>query len=125
LKVIGRVIHFEIHADDVKRASDFYKKAFGWKIQKWNGPLEYMLVMTGDEKTPGIDGGIMQRTGPNSVWNTIDVKDLDVAIKKIEKAGGKVVDPKREVPQGGWMAYCQDTEGNIFGVMQAMPGAKM
>ena len=84
-----------------------------------------MLVMTGDEKTPGIDGGIMQRTGPNSIWNTIDVKDLDAAIKKIEKSGGKVVTPKREVPKVGWMAYCQDTEGNIFGIMQAMPGAKM
>jgi len=26
------VIHFEMHAEDLKRAADFYTKAFGWQI---------------------------------------------------------------------------------------------
>jgi predicted enzyme related to lactoylglutathione lyase len=58
---VPRVIHFEIHADDPKRAVEFYKKVFGWKISKWEGPAEYWLVTTGDDKQPGINGAIMHR----------------------------------------------------------------
>ena len=122
---MGRVTWFEIHADDVKRATEFYKKAFDWKANKWEGPMEYMLLTTGDSKKPGIDGAIMPRMGPSSVWNTVSVDDIDEALKKIEKAGGKVFIPKREIPKQGWIAYCMDTEGNAFGVMQSMPGAMM
>ncbi len=28
----GRVVHFEIPADDVERAQSFYQEAFGWQI---------------------------------------------------------------------------------------------
>jgi hypothetical protein len=28
------------------------------------------------------------------------------------------------VPGVGWLAYCKDTEGNIFGMMQADKSAK-
>ncbi len=42
-----RVIHFEIPASDPERAAAFYKKTFGWKIEKWPGPTEYWLVTTG------------------------------------------------------------------------------
>jgi len=30
---MGRVIHFEINANTPKRAVEFYKKVFEWKIQ--------------------------------------------------------------------------------------------
>jgi predicted enzyme related to lactoylglutathione lyase len=36
-----RVVHFEIHAGDPSRAISFYEKLFGWKFQKWDGPVEY------------------------------------------------------------------------------------
>jgi catechol 2,3-dioxygenase-like lactoylglutathione lyase family enzyme len=29
-----RVVHFEIHADDPKRAIKFYQDVFGWEIVK-------------------------------------------------------------------------------------------
>ncbi len=35
-----RVVHFEIHADDPERAVRFYKKVFGWKIEKWQSGKE-------------------------------------------------------------------------------------
>jgi predicted enzyme related to lactoylglutathione lyase len=28
------------------------------------------------------------------------------------------------IPGMGWLAYCKDTEGNIFGMMQGDPNAK-
>ena len=36
-----RVMHFEILADDLVRASEFYRDALGWDIQTWEGPQGY------------------------------------------------------------------------------------
>jgi predicted enzyme related to lactoylglutathione lyase len=120
-----RPIHFEISADEPTRAVKFYQDVFGWKIEKWNGPLEYWMVMTGEQNQPGIDGGLMRRekTFPPTT-NTIDVPSVDDFIAKILKSGGKVVRPKMPVPTVGWMAYCEDTEGNIFGIIQMDKDAK-
>ena len=38
---MARVVHFELPADDPERAIAFYEQAFGWKFEKWEGPLEY------------------------------------------------------------------------------------
>ena len=43
-----RVIHFEIVANNPKRAIEFYKEVFGWEFNQWNGPQEYWLVKTGE-----------------------------------------------------------------------------
>lgn len=119
-----RVVHFEIQADDPERAVRFYEKVFGWKIKKWEGPVDYWLVTTGEPGQPGIDGAIMRRTNHGTTYNTIDVPSVDEFTKAIEKAGGKVVMPKTAVPSVGYMAYCADTEGNVFGIMQEDPSAK-
>jgi predicted enzyme related to lactoylglutathione lyase len=119
-----RVVHFEIPADDPERAAKFYTEAFGWKINKWEGPMEYWLVATGEKSEPGIDGGIMKRGEVKTITNTIGVDSVDEFINKIESAGGAVIAPKTAVPGVGWFAYCADTEGNLFGIMQDDPNAK-
>ena len=58
---MSRVVHFEIPADDPERAINFYEKVFGWRFEKWEGPIEYWLVKTGPEDQPGIDGGLTRR----------------------------------------------------------------
>jgi predicted enzyme related to lactoylglutathione lyase len=45
-------------------------------------------------------------------------------VRKIVEAGGKVLTPKMAVPGVGYMSYCKDTEGNVFGIMQNDPNAK-
>jgi uncharacterized protein len=114
-----RVVHFEIAAKDPERASKFYSHVFDWKINKWDGPQPYWLATTGDKGEPGIDGGIMKpmKDLPHIV-NTIDVDSVDEYIRKIKKEGGSIVKPKTSVPGVGYMAYCKDTEGNVFGIMQ-------
>jgi len=116
---MSRVVHFEIPVDDPERATKFYTKVFGWKIKKWEGPMDYWLVTTGDKSAPGIDGAIMQRSEmASTVVNTIDVPSVDDFIKKVTKNGGKVVTPKTPIPGVGYFAYCKDTEGNMFGILQ-------
>jgi hypothetical protein len=119
---MGRVVHFELPADDPERAIKFYEQTFGWTFQKWEGPMEYWFVSTGPEDEPGIDGGLARREDPDSsTENTIDVESVDEAVEKIKANGGKVVRPKGAVPGIGWLAYCEDTEGNRFGIMQSDP----
>ncbi|MDD4663693.1 MAG: VOC family protein [Caldisericia bacterium] len=117
---MNRVVHFEISADDPTKAADFYSKVFGWEIKKWEGEFEYWLVMTGDEKDPGIDGAIMRRSYPkgNGTINTISVEDADQSKEKIIQAGGKQVTDFEIIPKVGKFAYFEDTEGNMFGVLQ-------
>jgi predicted enzyme related to lactoylglutathione lyase len=117
---MSRVVHFEIPADDPKRAIKFYEKVFDWQFEKWDGPVEYWLIMTGEEDNPGIDGGLARREDPTTnVENTIDVKDLDASLAIVKNHGGEVIRPKMAVPGVGWMAYIKDTEGNVFGLMQS------
>ena len=120
-----RPIHFDLTVDNPERAMEFYKTVFGWKFQKWDGPMEYWMATTGDEKEPGINGGISKKgeSGmPN--MNTISVASVDQYSKMIVDKGGKVLMPKTPIPGIGWFANCQDTEGNTFGIMQNDPSAK-
>jgi uncharacterized protein len=119
-----RVVHFEFPADDPERASRFYGDVFGWKFQKWDGPMEYWLISTGDGE-PGIDGGMMRRQDPQSaICNTVGVRSLDETVAKIEARGGRTVAPRMPIQGIGWVAYCQDPEGNVFGVLEPDEGAR-
>lgn len=121
---MSRVIHFEIPAENPERAAAFYKKAFGWKIEKWPGPMEYWMVDTGDSGAPGINGGLLRKGDVTSTTNTIGVESLENAIAAVKRAGGQEIMPKTPIPGVGYFAYCQDTEGNLFGVMEADNKAK-
>lgn len=126
---MGRVIHFEIHAEDPERASRFYSETFGWQVQKWAGPMEYWLVTTGPDDQQGINGAILRRRGPidgqavTAYVCTIGVDDLDASISAVTRLGGTIALPKDVVPGIGWLAYAKDPEGNIFGMLQPVPMA--
>jgi predicted enzyme related to lactoylglutathione lyase len=121
---LTRVVHFEIISDNPKRTKEFYEEVFDWKVQKWDGPIEYWFLMTGSEDFPGIDGAFGLRQSPDdTVVNTIDVDDLDRYIQLVIENGGEVTRPKTAVPGVGWLAYFKDTEGNIWGMMQDDPSA--
>ncbi len=115
---MSRVVHFEIPADDPERAVEFYKKVFGWKIDKWEGPMDYWLVKTGEDDEMGINGAIMPKEFGDKVRNTIAVESLDEAIKKIEAQGGKMLTEKQTIPNIGVMAAFKDTEGNISVILK-------
>ena len=126
---MNRVVHFEIHADDPERAQVFYKTLFGWRFDRF-GEQDYWLVFTGPAHQQGINGGLHKRVGgqANSSVSgfvcTVDVNDLDEMTAKVVKHGGQCMVRKQVIPQIGWFAYCKDTEGNIFGLIQHDKKAK-
>ena len=66
----------------------------------------------------------MKNTDVKTTTNTIGVPSLDNAVDTVKKAGGKLVMPKTPIPTVGYFAYLEDTEGNLFGVIEADKNAK-
>jgi predicted enzyme related to lactoylglutathione lyase len=119
-----RVSHFDIPADDPKRAQRFYKEVFGWKFKKWDGPMDYWMAKTGT-KEPGIDGGMSKRMpGQMGMTNTINVPSIEKFSKKIMENEGQLIIPKMAISKVGWFAQCMDTEGNMFGIIEMDEKAK-
>jgi hypothetical protein len=89
---MSRVIHFEVPVDDPERAQNFYSDAFGWKILKMPGPMDYWLVTSGPDSQPGINGALTRRSALNpGTVNTIGVESLESAVEAVTKAGGKTL----------------------------------
>jgi len=119
--IMPRVVHFEFAAEQPDRAEKFYNEVFGWSATKWDGPMDYRLLKTGEEGTPGINGALFvpcDGQGLGKTVATIDVPSVDEYIAKITDHGGSVANPKMAVPGVGYVAHCKDTEGTLFGIIQ-------
>jgi len=137
---MNRPCHFEIHSTDPEKTLDFFAKVFGWQSHKWTGggegggannaPFDYWLLATGGDMNatkdkPGINGGLLRtRDGKDRTVNTIQVDNVDRVIQAVIAAGGTVVVPKMPIPGVGYLAYCNDPAGHLFGVMHQDIGAK-
>ena len=124
-----KVVHFEIPADDIDRAKEFYGSIFGWQLQTMSmGESDYTIAITTpvDDQSQqptepgGINGGMMQRSEqtPRTPVITIDVEEIDQALKEIESRGGGVVTPRTPIPGMGAFAYFTDPEGNVLGLWE-------
>lgn len=120
--------YFEIQADDMERASQFYTRVFGWKFTKTEGlPVSYRRI-----ETEGSRGGLLQRPaktpppecGTNAYVCSIEVSHFDRTAEIITDHGGSVALPKFPVPGVCWQGYFLDTENNVFGIFQADPNAR-
>lgn len=127
------ICHFEIPADEPKRAAAFYRGLFDWDIRDWDNPdnhAEIMMIATvptddaGMPTRPGVNGMIMKRQNPHQPFaNYINVEDIDAFGARAVALGGQVIMPKTPVPGMGWFLYFKDTEGNILGLWQSDPAA--
>jgi uncharacterized protein len=123
----GRVVHFEIPVDDPERASAFYGGAFGWQLNSMPD-MGYTLVSTGPATDSGapaepghINGGIMRRQGPyQHPIVTIEVDDMQSALRTVADHGGSQVGDTNDVGGMGIAAYVEDTEGNLIGLWQSL-----
>jgi len=121
------IVHFEIPASDVEKIKRFYENVFGWKIIQVGGPLEYWIIQTvptdskGMTLRPGTNGGMYKRQTPEGKpINYYSVESIAEFLEKIVKLGGKVTQPKQEVPEVGWIAAAEDPEGNAFALIEPL-----
>ena len=129
---MNKVQHFEVPADDMRRAKKFYSEVFGWEFEDYPMPgMEYSAIYTTevDKKTRmpkeagAINGGLLKRGGPwllKTPTIAVVVPDLQKAINKIKAAGGGVIMEPTKVGEMGVYAYVKDTEDNTIGVWQSI-----
>ena len=118
---MATIVHFDIPADDVKRAKKFYETLFGWKVYRYpHSPPGYYYVETANalgEKC--ISGGIAKRVKPKyKITNYLEVDSIDDTLIQLKRLGGKILESKIEIPDVGHVVRCEDTEGNIFGLLE-------
>ena len=125
---MDKATHFQIPVNDMDRAKKFYKSIFSWEISETGMGRDYQLATTvpvdevGMPEEPGaINGALFLREEPEEAISiVINVPSIDEYLKKIEKAGGKVVWPKSSVGDFGLYAQIADTEGNVVGLWEDM-----
>ena len=114
--------YFEIQADEVGRAAQFYREVFGWRFTRVEGlPVEYWSI-----ETDGPRGGLLARPAPapppgsgtNSYVCSMEVGNFDDTAQKIASLGGVIAMPKFAVPGTCWQGYFLDPEGNTFGIFE-------
>ncbi len=121
---MDKVVHFEIPADDIERAQNFYKNIFQWDVN-FVPEFSYVIVHTTETdenqmilEKGAINGGMMKRGLIKNPVITIQVDNIDQSLAQIEQAGGKQIGQKQQVGDMGFSAYFQDTEGNILGLWE-------
>ena len=133
MKKMNPVVQFEMPAEDRKRMTEFYTKAFGWEAQQLGPEMgNYVIVKTtetGENGFPAergiINGGLFEKTENNKYPSVvIAVDDIREHMKIVEAAGGKILggDFKAGEPDDipGVGLYCAfiDTEGNRVSMLQ-------
>jgi predicted enzyme related to lactoylglutathione lyase len=109
---------FEISVNVIARAKKFYEEVFSIKMDESEMMGMKMAFFPADMMGGKVGGGLVQ--GPYHKPSADGAKiylngnpDLDVALGKIDAAGGKVTMPKMKISDEiGFMANFMDTEGN-------------
>ncbi len=112
------VTHFAINADDVERGRRFYETVFGWKFNAW-GPPNFYLIEAGGPPEGALQGRRELIPGARTIGFecSIAVEDLGATLDAVRSAGGTIVMDRVTIPTVGELAFVEDTEGNVFGVM--------
>jgi predicted enzyme related to lactoylglutathione lyase len=114
---------FEIPADEIERAQDFYEGIFDMEM----APLQEMqgMKMVGfpiDMASGKIGGALVESDFhiPSDEGAIIYLNanpDIQTIIDRVEDLGGEVVMPRTQIsPEIGFMAFFIDSEGNRVGL---------
>jgi uncharacterized protein len=122
---------FELYVADFARARRFYETILKTPLLEPQGGSCNESAKEGCQMAifpcdlaNGVGGSItkMKDVAPGAggtvVYLNVD-GDLDGVLQRIPQAGGSVVKPKSSIGEHGYIALCQDTEGNLVGLHSA------
>ncbi len=118
----GKFVWADLVTDDVQKVRPFYKELFGWTFLDYGN----YAIASNDERPLC---GMFQRPRPadrpdaKPRWFAyMSVKDVSKAQAAVMKAGGRVLAPRRKMPDRGEQAVFADPEGVLFGAVKSMSG---
>lgn len=114
----------EIYIDDMSRAQKFYETVLNIELDELPMPEGMgemqMMSFPWAENERNISGALVKMehmkagTGGTLVYFACD--DCSVEESRVEKAGGKVLQPKMPIGDYGFCSIVMDTEGNSIGL---------
>lgn len=116
------VVWKEIPVTDLQKSTDFYGKVFGWNMQITNmGPNE---VATFNALTDADPNSVARHLYPGtpaarsgSTIHTAVLETVEDAAKRCVAAGGQVMGPVIDIPQGRFQ-YATDLDGNSIALIE-------
>ena len=118
--------------DDLTRAVDLYRRAFDWPVlvstpvyvELDAGSIHVGLYdRVGFGRNIGAEPALATPEVPSRTELYVRVDDLPAAIKRLEAAGARCVNPVQERAWGDEAAYFLDTEGNVIAVARPLARA--
>jgi len=113
------IVHIEISAKDLVKASNFYSELFGWKTE--NVPEMNYATFEAEGGPGGGFSPIMDTNPPGTVTVYVQTDNIDADLEKINRLGGETIVRKTEIPGMGWFAIFSDPTGNKLGLYTATP----
>ena len=111
---------FEIYVQDMNRAKTFYEKTLQATFEKLESPGAELWAFPMNMDAPGAAGSLVKMEGKDSgSGGTIvyfSCADCAVEAGRAAQHGGKVVKEKFSIGQYGFIAFVEDTEGNMIGL---------
>ena len=126
ISIMKNVINwFEIYTSDFERAKKFYTDVF--KITLTELPMSNpnhsemrYATFPFDENANGSGGALVKinevKPGAGGTLVYFASKEINDELSRIEPAGGKVIRPKMNIGEYGFIALAEDTEGNLIGL---------
>jgi predicted enzyme related to lactoylglutathione lyase len=118
----GEFCWSELLTSDSAAAFKFYSEIFGWKILEDMdmGPMgTYRIFGLGERRLGGMMTTPKDARMPPAWLYYTSTSDLDAAIGRATKKGGKVMNGPMDVPGGGRIAQLMDDQGAAFALHQA------
>ena len=106
----------ELLTTDVAGAKAFYGGLLGWSFQEDDTHgVKYTLAAAGDAHVGGIMAIPPEAQGMPPAWGPyVTVDDVDQLVPQVERLGGCVRVPPRDVPNLGRFMVIQDPQGALL-----------
>jgi len=107
----------EIPATDIKRAASFYNEILDLELEILDFGVEKMVCFPNGEGAISVAPDFKPSKDGAIIHFSMDV-DMDTALEKVKRAGGKVIKPKTKVEAEGrgYFALIIDSEDNRIGL---------
>ncbi|QRQ63676.1 MULTISPECIES: VOC family protein [Sphingobacterium] len=116
---------FEIPVTDIDRAKKFYETILDIEmVQRADGndqavffPFNPSIIQATSGRVTGVLSK-SERNSPSGNGTVVYINaspDIQKVLDKVEKAGGKIIAPKTQIP-AGYIAIIIDSEGNKIGL---------
>lgn len=118
MTTVSIISWFEIPTANYDRAIQFYENVFNVTLKREEADGMAMAIFPhADAQTAGaVVSCEAYKPSSNGVCIYLYTTDLDAALLRVEKNGGKVAMPKMSIGPNGFIAHFIDTEGNRVGL---------